>query len=187
MNLDNPKKQIIVENPRGLYKWSKIFNRLQRNFFVNSPNKLRREKQIEDFIALNGFQKVRFKIDTDLFKDSQITTVTKSAEADLVVITDQKFSRFPCPIIPELIKKQLDKCPNLYLCLNRHYINIDNSYHDTTLDKKFTMAITQWLKKSLPEYDIIDLSLDYVDYGRHFTWAVPDRHYFIRKSHDKYY
>ena len=84
----------------------------------------------------------------------------------------------------ELIKKQLDKCPNLYLCLNRHYVNIDNSYHDTTLDKNFTVAITQWLKKNLPGYDIVDLSLDYVDYGRHFTWAVPDRHYFIRKLHD---
>lgn len=187
MNLSDAKKEIIVENPRGLYKWSRIFNRLQRNFFVDSTNKLRREKQIEDFISLNGFQKVRFKIDTDLFKDFQITCVDKSQEAELVVITDQKFSRFPCPVMIELIKKQLDKCPNLYLCLNRHYINIDNSYHDSTLDPKFTVAITQWLKKSLPGYDIIDLSLDYIDYGRHFTWAIPDRHYFVRKLHDEHH
>ena len=184
MDLSKTKKQIIVENPRGLYKWSRIFNRLQRNFFVNPPKKLRREKQVEDFIVLNGFQKVRFKTDTDLFEDFQITRVAKSQEADLVVITDQKFSRFPCSAMIEQIKKQLDKCPNLYLCLNRHYINLDNSYHDITLDPKFTVAITQWLKKSLPGYDIVDLSLDYVDYGRHFTWAVPDRHYFIRKLYD---
>ena len=184
MDLSKAKKQILVENPRGLYKWARIFNRLQRNFFVNSPNKLRREKQIEDFIVLNGFKKIRFKIDTDLFNDFQITRVDQSCQADLVVITDQKYSRFPCPVMIELIKKQLDKCPNLYLCLNRHYVNIDNSYHDTTLDKNFTVAITQWLKKNLPGYDIVDLSLDYVDYGRHFTWAVPDRHSFIRTLHD---
>jgi hypothetical protein len=90
MNLSKAKKQIIVENPRGLYKWSRIFNRLQRNFFVDSPNKLRREKQIEDFIVLNGFKRVRFKTDTDLFEDFQITRVPKSQDADLVVITDQK-------------------------------------------------------------------------------------------------
>jgi hypothetical protein len=81
----------------------------------------------------------------------------------------------------EQIIKQLDKCSNLYLCLNRHYINIDNSYQDPTLDSNFTIAITQWLKKNLPEADVIDLSLDFVDYGRSFTWAVPDRHFFIRK------
>jgi hypothetical protein len=184
MDLSKAKKQIIVENPRGLYKWARIFNRLQRNFFVNSSNKLRREKQIEDFITLNGFRQVRFKIDTDLFKDFQVTRVEHSNQADLVVITDQKFSRFPCPVMIELIKKQLEKCPNLYLCLNRHYINIDNSYHDTTLDTSFTVAITQWLKKNLPGYDVVDLSLNYVDYGKHFTWAVPDRHYFIRKFND---
>jgi hypothetical protein len=187
MNLLNPKKQILVENPRGLYKWAKIFNRLQRNFFVNSPNKLRREKQIEDFITLNGFRHVRFKIDTDLFDSFEFDRVQHSNQADLVVITDQKFSRFPCPVIIKLIKQQLDKCPNLYLCLNRHYINIDNSYHDYELDSKFTLAITQWLKKNLPDHDVIDLSLDYVDYGRHFTWAVPDRHYFIRKLNAQHY
>lgn len=184
MDLSKAKKHILVENPRGLYKWSRIFNRLQRNFFLDADNKLRREKQIEDFILLNGFQKIKFKIDTDLFKNFEAQQVATSKEADLVVITDQKFSRFPCPVMIDLIKQQLDKCPNLYLCLNRHYINIDNSYHDTSLDAKFTVAITQWLKKNLAGYDVIDLSLDYVDYGRHFTWAIPDRHYFIRKLHD---
>jgi hypothetical protein len=181
MDLSKAKKQILVESPRGLYKWSRIFNRLQRNFFADSTIKLRREKQIEDFIVLNGFKRVRFKTDTDLFEDFQIERVASSHEADIVVITDQKFSRFPCPVIIETIKNQIEKCPNLYLCLNRHYINIDNSFHDPALDSKFTRAITQWLQKSLDGYDVIDLSLDYVDHGRHFTWAVPDRHYFIKK------
>jgi hypothetical protein len=174
-------KQLVVETPRGLYKWAHIFNRLQRNFF-NEPLKLRREKQIEDFIVLNGFRKVRFKTDTDLFLDFfQVERCTHSQDADITVITDQKFSRYPCPIIIKKIIEQLDKCPNLYLCLNRHYINLDNSYHDSTLDNNFCVAITQWLKKSMPEVEIVDLSLNDIDYGRSFTWAVPDRHYYIRK------
>lgn len=182
MDLTQAKKRIQVESPRGLYHWAKIFNRLQRNFFVDTPNKLRREKQIEDFIVLNGFKKVKFKIDTDLFGSfTGATKVEHSVDADIVVITDQKFSRYPCVAMIEQIQKQLEKCPNLYLCLNRHYINIDNSYHDSTLDSNFTIAITQWLKKNLPNAEVIDLSLDFVDYGKSFTWAVPDRHYYIKK------
>jgi len=181
MNLSNPQKQIVVNPTRPLYKWARIFNRLQRNFFTEEVT-LRREKQIIDFILLNGFERVRFKTDTDVFLDH--ARVATSAEADLVVITDQKFSRYPCPFIIQLIQQQLDKCDSLYLCLNRHYINIDNSYHDDTLNEKFTVAITQWLKKNLPEADVVDLSLNFEDYGHSFTWAVPDRHYFIKKKHD---
>ena len=171
---------MTVEPPRGLYHWARIFNRLQRNYFVE-PVKLRREKQIKDFIKLNGYTRVKFKIDTDVFNDVDVTKCNKSYQADLVVITDQKFSRYPCPVMIEQIKNQLDRCPDLYLCLNRHYINIDNSYHDTTLDENFNVAISQWLKKQLPQCDVIDLSLDYLDYGKSFTWVIPDRHFFIRK------
>jgi len=181
MNINNNTRPVLVKPTQALYKWANIFNRLQRNFFVDEV-KLRREKQIEDFITLNGFKKVKFKIDTDVFRTFDIERCEHSSDADIVVITDQKFSRYPCPFLIEQIVKQLDKCPNLYLCLNRHYINIDNSYHDTTLDPKFTIAITQWLKKSLPGYNVVDLSADYIDYGRHFTWAIPDRHFFIQRN-----
>ena len=58
MNLDNTHKEIVIKPTQALYKWSRIFNRLQRQFFVEDV-KLRREKQIEDFIVLNGFQRVR--------------------------------------------------------------------------------------------------------------------------------
>jgi len=156
-----------------------MFNHLQRNHFVDTVE-LRRERQVKDFITLNGYKNVHFKIDTDLFSD--LPKVDSGAVADLVVITDQKFSRYPCPVIIEKIQQQLLQCPALYLCLNRHYINIDNSYLDQNLDDKFTIAVTQWLKKNLPDLDIVDLSLDYIDCGRHFTWAIPDRHYFIRKN-----
>lgn len=173
------RKKIQVEEPRNLYRWAKIWSRKQRQFFVDTVE-LRREKQIVDFIRLNGFQRVRFKVDTDVFLDH--ARVDHSHQADLVVITDQKFSRFPCDVMLSRIRDQLDRCPNLYLCLNRHYINIDDTWHDPGLSDNFNVAITQWLKGNLPGLDIIDLSLDYLDRGDYFTWAIPDRHYFIRRA-----
>ena len=173
---------IIVQESKNLYKWARIFNRLQRNFFIEDL-KLRREKQIEDFVLLNEFHRIKFVIDTDVLSAIKNREVPTSVESDLVIITDQKFSRYPCLFLLEKIKWYLNRCPNLYLCLNRHYINIDNSYHDTELDANFNLAITQWFKKNLTNITVIDMSLDYVDYGQAFTWAVPDRHYFLTK-HD---
>ena len=187
MNLNDTQKEIIIKPTQALYKWSRIFNRLQRQFFVEEV-KLRREQQIEDFIVLNDFRRVRLKIDTDLFQNfNQVEFVKHSAAADIVVITDQKFSRYPCPFIIKQIKEQLTKCPRLYLCLNRHYINLDNSYHDTSLSTDFPVAIAQWLRKNLPEFNVIDLSLNLKDYGQNFTWAVPDRHFFIENINAKNY
>ena len=184
MDLTKSTKQIIIDPTSPLYKWAKGFHHIQQNFFIEDI-KLRREKQIEDFITLNEFTKVKFKIDTDIFTDfMNKVQCDESVLADLVVITDQKFSRYPCPILIEKIKEQLDKCSSLYLCLNRRYINIDNSYVDETLDQHFTLAVTQWLKKNLPGIDIIDMSLDVEDYGNQFTWAIPDRHYYIRKINE---
>ena len=171
-------KELIVKPTQGLYKWAKIFNHLQRKFFEGEFS-LRRERQIQDFITLNEFKKVHYITDTDVFLNA---TSVDIKDADIIVLTDQKFSRYPCPVIIEKIQALLIHCP-IYLCLNRHYINIDNSYHDTSLDASFPIAITQWLKKSLPGTDIVDLSLDYIDYGNAFTWAVPDRHYFVRSMH----
>ena len=180
MDIHNAKKKLVIEPPRQMYKWARIFNRLQCNFFEEQPIKLRREKQIEDFIRLNGYQRVKFVTDTDLF--DSMTDIERADDADLIVITDQRFSRYPCPVIIERIQDRLEEFSALYLCLNRCYINVDNSYHDPSLSAHYPRAITQWLQRSLPDHDIIDLSLDYDERGLSFTWAVPDRHYFIRNK-----
>lgn len=169
-------KTLVVQSTQGLYKWAKIFNRLQRNFF-EGEFQLRREKQIKDFLLLNQFKNAHFITDTDVFRDIDNVSIDK---AEIIVITDQKFSRYPCSEIVDNINNLLSKCP-LYLCLNRHYINLDNGYQDYNLDSNFNIAITQWLKQSI-NASIIDLSLNYVDYGNAFTWAIPDRHYFIWKN-----
>jgi hypothetical protein len=69
------------------------------------------------------------------------------------------------------------------LCLTRWYVNIDNSYIDPTLDDNFLLAITQWLKRSLSDAHVIDLSLDQQEDGRFFTWVIPDRHYYIQRRY----
>ena len=184
MNSLTTDKKIIINDDVSLYKWAKRWHHTQKKFF-NDSIKIRREKQIEDFILLNRFKKVKFKIDCDVFTEFNLVKHCRSSrEAEITVITDQKFSRYPCKAMIEKIREQLDKCSKLYLCLNSSYINIDNSYHDHTLDNNMHIAVTQWLKKSMPEFDIIDLSLDQIEHGESFTWVIPDRHYYIRSSYD---
>ena len=67
-------KKIIIDPTKNLYKWAKGFHHTQKNFFVDEI-KLRREKQIEDFIVLNGFSNIKFKIDTDIFNNFNVNRV----------------------------------------------------------------------------------------------------------------
>jgi hypothetical protein len=169
---------IEIVSPKNLYKWATVWGKIQKDYY-KEPVYLRREKQIEDFILLNEFKNVYIKKDTDILKN--LTSVESSSVADLVLITDQKFSRMPCVGIINEIQQLLNECPRLFICLNRHYINIDNTYQDTSLSEHFPLAITQWLKKNLKDVKIIDMSLDYLDRGDYFTWVVPDRMYYIEK------
>lgn len=171
-------KSVEVIAPTNLYKWAKVWGKVQKNYYPYDVH-LRREKQIEDFVTLNEFKNIYVEKDTDVLKN--IDSVERPDQADLVVITDQKFSRLPCVALIERIKTLLGECPKLYICLNRHYVNIDNSFIDPSLSSHFPLAITQWLKKNLPESKIIDMSLDVLDKGDWFTWVVPDRMYYIER------
>lgn len=171
-------KQVDVISPTNLYKWASVWGKVQKSYY-KQPVYLRREKQIEDFVVLNGYTKCYVEKDTDILKNLQ--SVTAIDQADLVIITDQKFSRLPCTALIQKIVDLLEQCSDLYICLNRHYINIDNSYQDTSLSNHFPLAITQWLKSSLPQAKIVDMSLDVLDKGDWFTWVVPDRMYYITR------
>ena len=166
----------------NLYRWNRSYFKLQSNFFVEEF-KLLRERQIEDFVYLNDFDRVHLIKDTDIFKDGLRATMVKHPlAAELVIVTDQNFSRYPCPELINQIGKLLDDCPNLYLCLNRHYLNIDNTWHDATLDDNFQRAITQWLRRSLTNSTVVDMSFDWDDRGDYLSWSVPDRHYYITRK-----
>ena len=171
-------RTVDVVSPRTLYKWASVWGKIQKNYYTHEVY-LRREKQIEDFVFLNEYKNLYIEKDTDILKNMR--SVSRPDQADLVIITDQKFSRLPCTGIIESITQLLDQCPNLLICINRHYVNIDNTYRDQTLSSHYPLAVTQWLKKSLPTASIVDLSLDYLDSGNWFTWVIPDRIYYISR------
>lgn len=172
-------KDIKVIKSANLYKWAKVWGKVQKNYYPKTVM-LRREKQIEDFVLLNEFQSLYIVKDTDILQ--KLNSVDTPEQADLVIITDQKFSRLPCPAMINNIQELLLRCPRMYLCLNRHYVNIDNTFCDSTLSDHYPLAITQWLKKNLVSSRITDLSLDYLDCGDYFTWVVPDRMYYIENA-----
>jgi hypothetical protein len=169
-------KQVDVVKNVNLYKWAKIWGKVQKNYY-SKPVMLRREKQIEDFVLLNEFRNLYIVKDTDILE--HLYSVDTPDQADLTIITDQKFSRLPCPAMIDKIQELLLKCPKMYLCLNRHYVNIDDSFCDPALSNHYSLAVTQWLKKNLINSRVTDLSLDYIDCGDYFTWVVPDRIYYI--------
>ena len=65
-------KKIKVVKTESLYKWAKNFKRIQERFY-EEPIKLKRIKNIEDFITLNNYRKVYFigevELDLDINKD----------------------------------------------------------------------------------------------------------------------
>jgi hypothetical protein len=172
-------KSVNVISPTSLYKWAKVWGKVQKRYYTTDVY-LRREKQIEDFVFLNEFNNLYVEKDTDILKN--INSVNDPKNADLVIIADQKFSRLQCIGLVDRISYLLDQCPHLLICINRHYINIDSAYIDQSLSDHYPLAITQWLKKSLPTTSIIDMSLDYLDSGDWFTWVIPDRIYYITRT-----
>ena len=179
-NFNDLERPVESVTSASLYKWHKHWYAVQRNFF-SEQFQLLREKQIQDFVYLNGYKQVCLIKDNDAFKDGLCCDIVDDpGSADLTVITDQKFSRRSCTGIVRTINSLLLQTPELYVCLNRHYINIDNSYQDATLSEDYELAIAQWLKKSVTG-KVVDLSLTYEDRGDYFTWVIPDRHFYIQR------
>lgn len=177
-DIDNHPRSISVITPTNLYKWNANYFRLQQSLFEHEFVWIR-EKQIRDFVDLNGFERVCLIRDTQILDNLGSQQVNQPSDADLVVVTDQRLGRVTCPNIIEQIKNWLHDCPRIYLCLNRHYLNIDNSWHDATLDDDFQRAITQWLSRELSPARVIDLSLCWDDRGDYLSWSIPDRHHYI--------
>ena len=179
--MSDTEKKINVVKPHALYKWAKNFKRIQDKFY-GKKFKLRRIQQVEDFINLNNFKKIHHIEEVYLDLQLEAQAVNHAEDSELTLVTHQGYSRLPCDGIIEQIRQWTSACPNLYLCLNRHYININNAKIQMSLPENFQNAITRWLQNSLTDHKVIDLSKNYVDYGQNFTWSLPDRHYFICKN-----
>jgi len=171
------KNKKIIET-KDLYFWHKNWNKVQQSFF-DELYKLARIHKIEQFVANNQFKKVNHIKDN--YIDFNFDCVDNMMGADLVLITDQKISRLSCEKIIKTIEVCLKKCSNLYLCLNRHYLNISGYPLNIELPNDYEEAIEIWLKKSLQGYNVKNLSERYVDDGCYFTWVIPDQHFHISK------
>jgi hypothetical protein len=171
------EKNINVVKGKNLYGWVKNWKKIQENYW-NSNYKIRRLQQIEDFIKLNNYKKVYHVEEVRL--DLEIPTVDTVEKADLILVTHQGYSRYPLDGIIEQCNRWLD-FGDLYLCLNRQYLNINNQPVDILVDDNYQIAITQWLSNKLSNCVVVDISRDYIDDGSYFTWACPDRHYFIKR------
>jgi len=172
------KKNIEVIASKNAYKWAKNFKRIQDRFY-DGKYKLRRLQQIEDFVKLNGFTNV-YHIE-EVLLDLDIPTVDDISTNDLILVTHQGYGRYPLTGIIEQIQNWLMYSNHLYFCINRHYINIDNQKLDYQVSDDFQQAITYWLQQELSNCVVVDMSRNYIDVGRHFTWSCPDRHFYIRK------
>jgi len=101
-------KKITIIKPTALYKWAKSFKRIQDRFYGNKF-KLRRLQQIEDFITLNGYKKIHHIEEVHL--DINIPTVEfvdNIKQAELLLVTHQGYSRYPCTGIIEQINTWLN-------------------------------------------------------------------------------
>jgi len=171
-------KNIKIVKDKNLYQWTKNWKRIQENYW-DGNYKIRRLQQIEDFVRLNNYTSV-FHVE-EVILDLNIPVVDVIEKADLALVTHQGYSRYPLDGIIEQCNRWLEHS-DLYLCLNRHYLNIDNKPIDISVNDDYQIAITQWLSAKLDNCVVVDLSRDYVDDGGYFTWACPDRHYFIKKT-----
>ena len=170
------KNKIIVDH--NLYKWHRNWGKLQKKFFAET-HELHEHTKIENFVKTNGFQKVYHIKDNNL--DFKFTTTDNIKQADLILVTDQKISRYRCKDIISKINALIDECPSIYLCLNRHYLNITGTEIDTTLPDDYEQAIETWLKKNL-DYTVKNYSERFIDDGQYFTWVIPDQKFYITKK-----
>lgn len=177
-DIETHPKKITVIKPTNLYKWNINYLKLQQSFFVEKFVWLR-EKQIRDFVQLNGYSKVCLIREAKVLDDLAAEMVATPDQAELTVIVDQRFSRLSCNHMIKKIRDLITQCPRIYICLNRHYINIDNSFNDPSLDADWQRAITQWLVRELNPLSVIDMSFHWDDRGDYLSWSIPDRHYLI--------
>lgn len=167
-------RQVTYSGHTGAWRhpnWGKI----QLRYF--GPGcKVIREKNIEDYIINNGVRRVHHISDNNVLVDfvrSNDIELVPPSDADLIVITSQRFSRLDVSVIVDKLRYLLDACPRVYFALNRYYLNANESTVDTTLPDHYDTAIVRWLESSLPETVVINRSEIFKEDGSWFTWVVP--------------
>ena len=161
-------------------KWGK----LQLRYLVEDC-KIRREKNIEDYIINNGIQRVHVIKDNQILDDffvQQGTQLVDPATAELIIITDQRFSRLSAKNMLIRLNQLLAQCPRIYFALNRYYLNANEDMVDSTLPEHFDHAIVVWLTKNLADTIVLNRSEIFLENGSYFTWVVPSCELLICKK-----
>ena len=160
------------------------WNRLQLRYF-GEECKSRREKNIEDWIINNGVCSVHLIKDNDILdqflNNYQIAQVPVD-QADLIIITDQRFSRLDTSVMIDKLKKLLTECPRIYFALNKYYLNANEAEIYSNLPENFDHAVVTWLSQQLPDAVILNRSEIFVEDGSCFTWVVPSCEILICKK-----
>lgn len=160
------------------------WNRLQLRYF-EEVCKIRREKNIEDFILMNGIQRVHVIKDNSIldefFVNNRIQLV-EADDADLVVITDQRFSRLSVNNMLTQLRNILNRCPKIYFCLNKYYLNANEGNVYPNLPEEYDPAIVRWLTDNLVDTVVLNRSEIFEEDGSCFTWVVPSCELLICKK-----
>jgi hypothetical protein len=160
------------------------WGRLQLRYFEDVC-KIRREKNIEDFIITNGIKKVHVIKDNTIldqfFIDNKIEIVDPSL-AELIIITDQRFSRLSATNMIQQLNNLIDSCSTIYFCLNKYYLNANESIIDNTLPENYDVAIVKWFEKNLNNTIILNRTEQFIEDGSCFTWVVPSSEILICKK-----
>lgn len=145
----------------------------------------RREKNLQDFITTNGFRRVNIIKDNfildDFLRQHNISEVPAD-QADAVIITSQQFSRFDVQVMLDKLRELIEQCPLIYFCMNKYYLNGNESVMDTELPDDYDAAIVHWLRKHLPNANITNLTSTFPEDGSWFTWVVPSSEILICKK-----
>ena len=161
-------------------RWGKI----QLRYFKEDC-KIRREKNLEDYILTNGIKKIHLIKDNNILDEFLVANRIELVDpefADLVIITSQQFSRLDVTVMIEKLNQLLAKCPTIYFCLNKYYLNANESVCDKELTENYDPAIVEWLLKNIPGSIIINLTETFVEDGSCFTWVVPSSEILICKK-----
>jgi len=151
------------------------WNKIQLRYFAEDC-KIRREKNIEDFILTNGFSKIHLKKDNtilDNFIQTNQIQLVPAKDADCVIITHQQFSRLDVTRMLEQLNLLFNECPIIYFCLNKYYLNANEHHCYPELVENYDAAIVQWLTANIPNSMVINLTETFVEDGSCFTWVVP--------------
>lgn len=166
--------QIIYEKHPKVWRHPN-WGRLQLRLFAEECQ-IRREKNIEDYIINNGISRVHVLKDNkilDKFFTANKIQLVDADQAELTIITDQRVSRLTTKNLIEHLNGLLAKCPRIYFCMNRYYLNAAETFVDPALPENFDAAIVRWLEQNLDNAIVLNRSEIFVEDGSCFTWVVP--------------